>query len=127
MSLRASTSSSPPTAPCCTPRFSAPSKCARTCVRACVEKRHRWRVLLLVAAAAVLVVVVAMAMAMATVSEAQLPSSARPFFILRVVVSAHRARAFAACSYLSGMPELKLGLNDKVMFQTSGRKASSKV
>lgn len=27
-------------------------------------------------------------------------------------------------SYLSGMPELKLGLNDKVMFQTSGRKSS---
>ena len=27
-------------------------------------------------------------------------------------------------SYLSGMPELKLGLNDKVMFQASGRKSS---
>ena len=27
-------------------------------------------------------------------------------------------------SYLSGMPELKLGLNDKVMFQSSGRKSS---
>jgi len=27
-------------------------------------------------------------------------------------------------SYLSGMPELKLGLNDKVMFQATGRKSS---
>ncbi len=30
-------------------------------------------------------------------------------------------------SYLSGMPELKLGLNDKAMFQSSGRKAQGKV
>ena len=47
---------------------------------------------------------------------------------------AHVCAIFASCdqilgavkmrSYLSGMPELKLGLNDKVMFQ--GRKSSSK-
>lgn len=29
-------------------------------------------------------------------------------------------------SYLSGMPELKLGLNDKLLLQSSGRKSSSK-
>jgi len=27
--------------------------------------------------------------------------------------------------YLSGMPELRLGLNDKVMFETTGRSESS--
>ena len=27
--------------------------------------------------------------------------------------------------YLSGMPELRLGLNDKVMFESTGRSASS--
>ena len=26
--------------------------------------------------------------------------------------------------YLSGMPELRLGLNDKVMFESTGRSAS---
>jgi AP-1 complex subunit mu len=29
--------------------------------------------------------------------------------------------------YLSGMPELRLGLNDKVMFESTGRSESSKV
>ena len=28
--------------------------------------------------------------------------------------------------YLSGMPELRLGLNDKVMFETTGRSELSK-
>ncbi len=29
--------------------------------------------------------------------------------------------------YLSGMPELRLGLNDKVMFETTGRSELSQV
>lgn len=29
-------------------------------------------------------------------------------------------------SFLSGMPELKLGLNDKLLFESSGRSSGSK-
>ena len=30
-------------------------------------------------------------------------------------------------SFLSGMPELKLGLNDKVLFEMTGRQSRNKV
>ena len=42
------------------------------------------------------------------------------------VLSSEIIGAVKMKSYLSGMPELKLGLNDKLMFEATGRQAQAK-